>query len=133
MRKIKFRGISKRTNDWVYGAYWPDCGTGPTIISRDGSTKDDFHLVDEKTVGQYIGLTDEHGNEIFEKDIVDDSSGEYTVSAVVELYPLLSLVSHEYDDGFISISVDDIDRYSSDDDYFLNQIVVVGNSHDRRK
>lgn len=69
MRKIKFRGL---TDDhvWVYG-WFTDDDLSPDII--DGmSTR---HKVLSKTVGQYIGLNDSNGKEIYEGDIVECGSG----------------------------------------------------------
>lgn len=79
MREIKFRGKEIDGERWWYGslAHFPDsqsahiipCGTckGDQVIC-------DFVEVQKETIGQFTGLTDELGNEIFEGDIVEWTS-----------------------------------------------------------
>ena len=64
MREIKFRGKTPN-GAWAYGSFW-NHPVYPDII-EDYST---HRLVDRDTVGQFTGLTDSTGKEIYEGDIV---------------------------------------------------------------
>jgi uncharacterized phage protein (TIGR01671 family) len=128
MREYKFRGKRIDNGEWVYGYYfieerdiedgiiWRDI---PQIQQRYGDHFQYFD-VDLATVGQYTGLHDKNGKEIYEGDIVklcDTNPILFRVEIILARYGYKT-VFKLLDDGTIAQC------------YFLDKCEVVGNIHD---
>lgn len=73
MREIKFRGKRVDDGEWVYGDITRRRSRFITNLDTTYGVSDEYGIfcaVDRETVGQFTGLYDKTGREIYEGDII---------------------------------------------------------------
>ncbi len=128
-REIKFRGKRLYDNDcnktkngeWAFG-YLTECFDGKKAIFKPYKSylsPAEKHRVDESTIGQFTGLRDIKGNDIYEGDILElDFKSRKCIEFV------------EFRDGRF-VSVDSERPYKADGIYlWLENATVIGNIFD---
>lgn len=119
MREIKFRGMDDNGH-WHFGDLSTSKHFPPQIVEGGPYTR--FFFVDPDTVGQFTGLLDSNGNEIYEGDILEGNRG-YCVKNGVRTDFIFHSVVFWYKSGFMHKGP----GIFSDS---FNNVTVIGNVHD---
>lgn len=99
-RDIKFRGKDALTGKWVFG----DLAHNKKVTG-DGRLEDRTMVggyeVDPDTVGQFVGLCDAEGKEIYEGDILREGFTGYTFQVVYDA-PEFCFKANDYGYRFLN-------------------------------
>ena len=132
MRQILFRGYNHKNNKWLYGYYLVNRGQHficPEGIANPLASWEDF-VVEEESVGEWTGLKDKNGKEIWEGDIVgfpislfyelDDDDDEFVTAKISFTYGSFAVI---YRGGIEKIFLQDL----------CDEIEVVGNTYQNKE
>ena len=123
MREIKFRGWDEQYKTWIFGDLkLNEAGDKAIITPR----KDGYLVpcsVDRNSVGQFTGLCDCKGQDIYEGDVV--AFGDFFREHDVK---------NEYWHGVVKWSPEGarfvLDKLEFDEDVCSDELLVIGNVHD---
>ena len=127
-REILFRGKRVDTREWIEGSLiGNDVIVGKIVeFEEDYFCTEFWHRVDPETVGQCIGISDKHGIEIFEDDIVkyfEPHSKTWNTRIVMWNWRFAGFGLFDKESGWCKES----------DWSKIKDIEVVGNIHDKQE
>lgn len=129
MREIKFRG-KNRAGEWLYGSLIEDWLNGYCEWFIGDKMMPQAELVEESTVGQFTGLKDNNGKEIYEGDIVSNGSTTIYSGDKKQTFKDVGVVRWDIKNGCIVINNEKSTKRLTHKTIKQCVVKVIGNIYD---
>lgn len=146
-RIIKFRGQRLDNKEWIYGHFLEQgvgCYISKSIIDRPN----EYIGVDKESVGQFTGLSDKNGKEIYEGDIILANGSKYvkiydmsgarqfvcsTIKDIGHTETARSKYEVYWQDCFAQFGFRSLSNHSINSEVSNRDYEVIGNIHENRE
>ena len=130
MREIKFRGKTKALSEWVVGSLIIDKERTWISVQKEHwnmGTFDNIEVVPE-SVGQYTGLKDENGREIYDGDII-----KVWITKTINFVAMVDCLNGAFGIGSIPSGYGYHHKFSSFHNNVGTRYEVIGNAYENKE